>query len=413
MGDNSTLKENHTSTQSISSSAKEINKSALDFKIINNHLNSVLQKGKNYQQTIIKSKVKYSNSNTPKYKVNSIFINCLAGGLSALITKLVLYPLDTVKVRMQTQSSDRKLFKNSLDCFLKTIKTEGIKGLYMGVLNPIISQILFRANTFVIYGEIKRVFVKLNNKYKSGTNNKPKAENAGDLIRSSQILIAASLSTGICTVFECPFDYFKIQMQVMNVKAQKEHFETQLKPTNILDGNNSNTCNGHNLSSRSMNQQNPNKIYSPVYKNSIDCGRQIYKINGLFGIYRGFRIHFIKNLCGGFYSIGLYEAVRKSYSENKNICIKELPFLVNFLANSVCWLGHFLSFPIDVIKSNIQSDDLKKENRRFNSIKQTVKILFNEGGIRRFYQGVYPSVLKQIPSQSIMNLTRFWIAEHL
>ncbi len=105
--------------------------------------------------------------------------------------------------------------------------------------------------------------------------------------------------------------------------------------------------------------------------------------------------------------------MRKSYSEKNSVNIKDLPFIINFFANFVCWIGHFVSFPIDVIKSNIQSDEVRKENRRYSSIVQTTKQLYLDGGIKRFYQGVFPSVLKTIPSQSIMNITRFWIAEHI
>jgi hypothetical protein len=244
-------------------------------------------------------------------------------------------------------------------------------------VNPIISNILFRANTFIIYGEIKRWFVSYN-------KNKLKLENnvISDYITIPQILLSASLATGICTIFECPFEYFKIQMQVMNMNANSNNKFNQVENKSL-------------------------------YKNSFDCGAFIYKTNGFFGIYSGFKIHLIKNLCGGFYSIGLYEAVRKSYSEKNNVNIKDLPLVINFFANFVCWLGHFISFPVDVIKSNIQSDEVIKKNRKYSSILKTVKQLYLDGGIKRFYQGVLPSVLKTIPSQSIMNITRFWIVENV
>mmetsp|Transcript_24007 Transcript_24007/g.25017 ORF Transcript_24007/g.25017 Transcript_24007/m.25017 type:complete len:439 (+) Transcript_24007:6-1322(+) len=388
------------------------------------------------------------------YKVNNIVINFLAGGASALITKLVLYPLDTIKVRMQTQTKDRRLYKNSLDCLLTIVRTEGIRGLYLGVLNPIVSQILFRGNTFLIYGETKRYFVSKNKregvKLKHRRSNSHTSVNSNsDYIKTWQLLFAASFSTGVCTVLECPLDYFKIQMQVMNVKAQTEpkngttngnsnsnsnsssDFSSKSKAKGLSnEGGDMHNSTG-NTSSSDLNtnkipseqkhiqghdhvhSQNKGSVNSPLFKNSFDCGKQIYRTNGFFGIYYGFRIHFLKNLCGGFYSIGLYELVRKAYSESKEIAIRDLPLHVNFIANAVCWLGHFLSFPVDVIKSNYQSDEVIKEHRRYRSITHTVKSLYKEGGFLRFYQGVFPSLMKTIPSQSIMNMTRFWISEHL
>ena len=44
--------------------------------------------------------------------------------------KLVEYPFDTVKTRLQSQPSDYKLFKGPLDCFRQTLAHEGFFGLY-------------------------------------------------------------------------------------------------------------------------------------------------------------------------------------------------------------------------------------------------------------------------------------------
>lgn len=41
--------------------------------------------------------------------------------------KLLEYPLDTIKVRLQTSSDG---FKGPLDCLIKTVKFEGFSALY-------------------------------------------------------------------------------------------------------------------------------------------------------------------------------------------------------------------------------------------------------------------------------------------
>ena len=62
-----------------------------------------------------------TNKADSSYNINSSLKNMIAGGASALITKLILYPLDTVKVRMQTQSSNFPIYKNSFHCFTNII----------------------------------------------------------------------------------------------------------------------------------------------------------------------------------------------------------------------------------------------------------------------------------------------------
>ena len=44
--------------------------------------------------------------------------------------KLIEYPFDTVKTRLQAQQSDHKLFKGPLDCFRQTFAHEGFWGFY-------------------------------------------------------------------------------------------------------------------------------------------------------------------------------------------------------------------------------------------------------------------------------------------
>ena len=46
---------------------------------------------------------------------------------------LVGHPFDTLKVRLQTQPVHNPVYKGLWDCVVKTLKWEGIGGLYSGV----------------------------------------------------------------------------------------------------------------------------------------------------------------------------------------------------------------------------------------------------------------------------------------
>ena len=67
----------------------------------------------------------------------------LCGGLAGAVSKFAVYPLDTIKKRLQTQglrlslgSSSSSLnipithYSGIVDCFQKVVRTEGVKGLY-------------------------------------------------------------------------------------------------------------------------------------------------------------------------------------------------------------------------------------------------------------------------------------------
>jgi ornithine carrier protein len=47
-----------------------------------------------------------------------------------MVGKVVEYPFDTVKVRLQTQSVENPLFQGPMDCLKTTVKEEGFKGLF-------------------------------------------------------------------------------------------------------------------------------------------------------------------------------------------------------------------------------------------------------------------------------------------
>lgn len=54
-----------------------------------------------------------------------------------------MYPIDLVKTRMQNQRTSGSfvgevMYKNSLDCFKKVVKFEGLLGLYRGLLPQIV-----------------------------------------------------------------------------------------------------------------------------------------------------------------------------------------------------------------------------------------------------------------------------------
>lgn len=68
-------------------------------------------------------------------------------------------PLDTVKVKMQTFPS---LYSNMVDCFIKTLKTDGVyKGLYAGTVPALVSNVAENSVLFLMYGYCQKVMLKV------------------------------------------------------------------------------------------------------------------------------------------------------------------------------------------------------------------------------------------------------------
>ncbi|XP_055327973.1 calcium-binding mitochondrial carrier protein Aralar1-like isoform X2 [Paramacrobiotus metropolitanus] len=64
------------------------------------------------------------------------------GSVAGAVGATAVYPIDLVKTRMQNQRSrahlEELLYKNSIDCFKKVVRYEGILGLYRGLLPQLV-----------------------------------------------------------------------------------------------------------------------------------------------------------------------------------------------------------------------------------------------------------------------------------
>lgn len=83
-----------------------------------------------------------------KPKTNTILRSILVSGYSFALGSLagafgafMVYPIDLVKTRLQNQraaSPGMRMYNNSIDCFQKVIRREGVLGLYSGVLPQLV-----------------------------------------------------------------------------------------------------------------------------------------------------------------------------------------------------------------------------------------------------------------------------------
>lgn len=67
------------------------------------------------------------------------FQDVVCGSAAGVIGKYIEFPFDTVKVRLQSQPNRLPLLYNGpLDCFRKSLKQDGLYGLYRGISAPLV-----------------------------------------------------------------------------------------------------------------------------------------------------------------------------------------------------------------------------------------------------------------------------------
>lgn len=273
------------------------------------------------------------------------------GSVSGACGKLVEFPFDTIKVRLQySQSLPHPLYNSTFHAIKKTYNNEGIiKGFYKGLKVPILGASMEVSCLFFSYNLSQDLLKLFNNKKLT------------DELKISEKLICGAFS-GICTSFVLtPIELVKCKFQVENLKN--------------LSNNGSNSNSNANIS---------------------QITREILRNNGLKGLYKGHSATLLRECGGSMAWFGNYEFIINYFANGeKNFKPSILQLMI---AGAGAGIGyHCTLFPADTIKSILQTNDSK--NLTFTSI---AKHIYKTKGILGFYSGIGITLFKSIPTSSMM-----------
>lgn len=281
----------------------------------------------------------------PAAKPASFLGNLIGGTFAGIGICLVGHPFDTIKVLLQTQSHTNPVYSGMVDATKKTIKAEGLSGLYKGVASPLAGQMLFNAIQFASYASVKDVTTE------------------GGKKQTGLAFAAAGGVTGFfVTLVEGPQDLIKSQMQQTMLKAQA----TGAKPE---------------------------------YSSTWDCVKTIQAKRGLLGFFQGYQATLARNVLAVSLYFGVYEVAKLRASEYRGGAPKATDLLAAGAAGGIAyWL---FTYPLDVIKSAIQTDAILPADRKYKGYVDTVSKLWAEGGVTRFTRGIAPCLLRAGPANAV------------
>ncbi|KAI5950726.1 hypothetical protein KGF54_003800 [Candida jiufengensis] len=229
---------------------------------------------------------------------------------SSLVSTFVGFPLDTIKVRMQTH----KEFTSYYDCIKKTFAKEGIKGFFRGVWAPLISTSFSKSLSVSIYSYTKPYIYNglFNNSfYRDIKEDHP-------FIRNLPVCFLSGLIAGGCvSIFACPFEFIKVYAQLEKLVGNKV---------------------GAKLNNTS----------------TIQIMRNIIKYKGLLGLYSGFKLHLLRDSVSTGIYYSFYESVKLLLSGTQSS-----PFAILIAGGLSGVLSWIIIFPVDTAKSLIQNEVVK------------------------------------------------------
>jgi len=100
---------------------------------------------------------------------------------------------------------------------------------------------------------------------------------------------------------------------------------------------------------------------------------------------------------------GFYELCRDGLTAPGKT-VSDLSMTRMFISGGVAGVAYWaLTYPTDVIKSSLQSDELEHSQRKYHGILDCARKLYHdEGGWRRFFRGFTPCLLRAIPANATM-----------
>jgi solute carrier family 25 thiamine pyrophosphate transporter 19 len=101
----------------------------------------------------------------------SVGLSGYAGSISGAVSKIIVYPMDTIKKRIQIQSvfgasaSTGVVYNGMWDCLAKTIRTEGVLGLYRGLFPSVLKTTMGSGLCFTFFRSTKNLLESIHDHY--------------------------------------------------------------------------------------------------------------------------------------------------------------------------------------------------------------------------------------------------------
>ncbi|ODV90991.1 hypothetical protein CANCADRAFT_25702 [Tortispora caseinolytica NRRL Y-17796] len=237
---------------------------------------------------------------------NDAVKDIVCGSIAGMSGKVIEYPFDTVKVRLQSLGN---MFSGPLDCFKRTIKNEGFLGLYRGMSSPIIGAGVENAALFVSYSAAKSVI--------SGFTE----------IGTPQLVVCGAFAGVFTSFFITPIELVKCKMQ----------------------------------GRRSLHTQ------AAVVPGPLEIMKAIYYETGIKGFWRG-QMGTLFRECGGSAAwFGAYEYTISLLSKDKAKPSTSDSMIAGAAAGIGYNIS---LFPADSVKSKMQTDTLASDKPFFRVLKE-------------------------------------------
>ncbi|KAG6000810.1 hypothetical protein E4U21_005008 [Claviceps maximensis] len=261
------------------------------------------------------------------------------GSLAGAFGAFMVYPIDLVKTRLQNQRGaqpGQRLYKNSIDCFQKVIRNEGVRGLYSGVLPQLVGVAPEKAIKLTVNDLVRSHFT----------------DKQGRISLGAEILAGASAG-GCQVVFTNPLEIVKIRLQIQGEVAK------------TIEGA-------------------PKRSAMWIVRNL-----------GLVGLYKGASACLLRDVPFSAIYFPTYSHLKRDFFGESPT--KKLGILQLLTAGAIAGMpAAYLTTPCDVIKTRLQVEARKGE-ATYTGLRHAAQTIWKEEGFRAFFKGGPARIFRSSP----------------
>ncbi|KAG0350792.1 mitochondrial carrier domain-containing protein [Gamsiella multidivaricata] len=325
--------------------------------------------------------------------------DCASGTIGGFLQVFVGQPFDTVKVRLQTMPAplpgQAPLYTGMLDCVKQTIAKEGFRGFYKGTTTPLVGVGACVSIQFVTLQAMKRYY---NDKNGPGANG---------FLSNSQLYLAGAVSGITNSIVSGPVEHIRTRLQVQTgssaapaVKtivgaAEKAAIDSGLKESVVVAAK----AASESAVAAAATAGSKDMLF---FTGPVDAVQKIYAQYGLKGLFKGQAVTMVREFQGYGAYFAAYEYLVQRAMQLENKKRNELG-TGKFVAYGAC-AGYAMwtaVYPIDVIKSKLQTDGFTVATRQYSSAMDCVRQTLAKEGAAGFFKGIAPCMLRAAPANAV------------
>ncbi|KAJ1972922.1 hypothetical protein H4R35_004412 [Dimargaris xerosporica] len=301
----------------------------------------------------------------------------IAGGVGGMSLILAGHPFDLLKVRLQTAAGSTTATAprptSAFQLCRHILAREGPRGLYRGVLPPVLGATPINALAFWSYDfglRCMRWWDQQSQQQFPSTSPSPAATSMAwstpidkDLLTLSQIAGAGAISGVFPVLLIGPAERLKILLQVQGTTGPGPVTKAAAPPLSLWQ-----------------------------------LAHRVYRQEGLRGVFRGTMATFVRDIPGCAIYFTAYEAVRRYISQHTTLSWMIPTPITVMLAGGIAGIVDWaFTMPIDTLKSRLQTAAPGQYPR---GIRDVALHLARTEGLSVLYRGVGPAMLRAFPANA-------------